>query len=354
MIYCTREDRRQHFPGLRLMLLSLSRQCDVTRLLVSDLESGGEFDQWAESCGVALEPIEPPQNQGWNIKPEVLLTALDRCKTRVTWIDADILLLGDLSPKLAALDETQLLAGQEHGWGQAPGGLHRARAWGLDAVRPMAFTVNTGVVSVTEHHRPLLETWRELLADERYQQVQKQYWADRPVHMLSDQEVLTALLSDRRFADVPITWLERSKDIVQAFGPSNFSIGDRLRYVCGKRPLATHAMGPVKPWTWQDQRGSKHERFSGLAARFSLYTHEARPYLKHLPEDERQWANHGLIGSLWNGLCLGSPALTDLPMAGFESIVRVAKSVLKIKRYRVEGIKESGTTTGAKQAADAA
>ena len=50
------------------------------------------------------------------------------------------------------------------------------------------------VVIAWPDHLPMLEAWRGLLADPRYIEAQAAPWHERPLHLLSDQEVLTALL----------------------------------------------------------------------------------------------------------------------------------------------------------------
>ncbi|MFP3786552.1 hypothetical protein, partial [Burkholderia sp. SIMBA_024] len=91
-------------------------------------------------------------------------------------------------------------------------------------------------------HRPLLEAWQGLLNDPRYRDAQTLHWRERPIHLVGDQELLSALLSCDRFADVPIRWLRCGRDIVQAFGPASFSAAERLKVAGGQRPLAVHSM----------------------------------------------------------------------------------------------------------------
>src|SRR5262249_42411418 len=147
----------------------------------------------------------------------------------VIWVDSDIVVHHDVITQLVDQSEEMLCATQETYWGQRQGGIERTVAWGLRPGRDMPFTINSGVLRVTAKHIQLLQAWQKLLGHPVYIRAQALPWQKRPLHMISDQEVLTALLGAEDFSHIPFALLERGVDIAQCFGPSGFTPWERIK-----------------------------------------------------------------------------------------------------------------------------
>ena len=193
---------------------------------------------------------------------------------------SDIIVTGDVLKALANLDPQTLVLTEEALWTPYgdPDGM-RARMWGFKVGRVLPFALNTGVIRVTRQHHRLMVRWRELLESEPYRAAQGRDWHSRPLHMISDQDVLTALLASEEFANVPLRFLLRGKDIVQYFGPYGYTLRERLIHLSGRRPAFIHSQGP-KPWLWDEEELQKAERtklpLRSLSRALALYARGAK------------------------------------------------------------------------------
>jgi hypothetical protein len=115
-----------------------------------------------------------------------------------------------------------LVATEEPFWGKAQGGWERATAWGLAPGRRLPATVNTSLLRVTDRHVALLEEWRRLLATPEYRAAQARPWSERRMHVMGDQDVLTALVASADFAHVPVRQLRRDIEVAHCFGPAGY------------------------------------------------------------------------------------------------------------------------------------
>jgi hypothetical protein len=218
-----------------------------------------------------LVPETGLAGKGWNAKPTVLLRRLDEGADEVLWLDADLLVTADVRPLFAGLGSDTLVVTEEVYWGELQGGLDRTLAWGLEPGTPLPRAVNTAVVRVTPHHVPLLRAWKALLDHPAYLDVQRRPFLERPLHMNSDQEVLTALLGSRPFQGAETKMLRRGVDIAQCFGPSGFTPAERMRGMGRGLPPFVHSMGS-KPW---DRTDVPSARWRGLANRLRRYYEQA-------------------------------------------------------------------------------
>ena len=134
----------------------------------------------------------------WNVKPYVLLEALAESDAEVWWLDSDIIVTRDFRPLSRGASAKTLLLTEEPRFTPADGagedGGLRAREWGLHPARLLPRVINTSVIRATRSHVPLLRRWSELLEHPEYLNAPHE-WAQRPAHLQSDQDVLTALLS---------------------------------------------------------------------------------------------------------------------------------------------------------------
>src|SRR5262249_26073640 len=111
-------------------------------------------------------------------------------------------------------------------------------------------TLNTAVIRVTTEHYSLLQKWAELLGSEQYQRWQHVEWTETampPVHLVGDQDVLTALLASVEYSQVPVRMLNRGKAIIQYFTLKGYTTAERIRNLFTGVPAFVHSQGP-KPW----------------------------------------------------------------------------------------------------------
>ena len=247
---------------------------------------------------------------------------------------SDIIVTADLMKTLAGIDHESLLLTEEALWTPYgdPDGM-RARMWGFKVGRVLPFALNTGVIRVTRQHYPLMIRWRELLELDEYRSAQRQDWHSRPLHMISDQDVLTALLASEEFAHVPLRVLMRGKDIVQYFGPYGYTLRERLVHLAGRRPAFIHSQG-AKPWLWtkrNPKRRSARNYLYDLYVELSPYTLTARKYRPALSEPSQWMAPHSLAGSAFRALGFWYAPLVGLPIAVLADLVRLTKPLFRAR-----------------------
>jgi hypothetical protein len=159
----------------------------------------------------------------------------------------------------------------------------------------------------------------------------------RPIHLLSDQEVLTALLGADQFTDLPIRYLRRGREILQLFGPGGYTPWERLHNLRNGLPPLIHAMGP-KPWDFPqvpDFWASPRTYYESACLQLSPYTEVARRYGDDLAEPHHWMEVQTWSGHLCRALSGGQPSLVGMPHAAFDSVVRWCKWLLGVSRYRI-------------------
>jgi len=347
-IVCVHEDRAEYLIGLKLTVLSLARHCPDLPVIVSCPHPPDSFRRWVATLPNAQLLADPNlAGLSWNVKPTILLQCLNEGHRDVIWIDADILINRDFRPRLAHLDDKTLVVTQEVYWGQEQGGSHRTVAWGFKPSRTLRATVNTGIVRVTPYHAELLKAWQTMLNHPAYRQAQQKPYYERPLHMLTDQEVLTALLGATEFSHIPVLMLERGVDIAQCFGPAGYTPAERLHNLrAGDLPALIHSMGR-KPWEralsprdiWRSgepllRRLRKYYDYIHLE--LSPYTSIARNYREQLGEEATWLEVKSTPARLFATLSAGHPTLQGFPLALFDAGVRYARRLLRIGRYRLD------------------
>jgi hypothetical protein len=262
------------------------------------------------------------------VKPALLLEALDAGEEEVIWLDADLIVTRDVRPLLRDLAPGHLMVAEEALWGNRNdrGGL-RSRAWGFEVGRELPFAINSCAVRVTSAHRPLLLEWARLLQTDAYRHAQARPWHRRPVHMLGDQDALTALLGSHRFRDVPLRILRRGEDILQAFGPSGFTLGERARVCLHGLPYFVHAQGP-KPWLAQDHA-------EGWASWLLRAYRDTSPYVLCAAAGagagmEPAWVKpRTRLGRVLRRIGFGRIWLTGLPLAALFDAARLVRALAR-------------------------
>lgn len=343
-VVCIHEDRLSHLVGLRLAVLSLQAHCPKLEIIVSCPNPPQSLFNWISGLtNIKLKSFPELGKVGWNIKPALLLKLLHSGYTNVIWLDSDVIVNGNILELIANYDADVLVATEEPYWGQLQGGSFRTTAWGLSFARAFDCTINTGVIRATSHHIILLEAWQTMLNHPIYLKVQSLPAFERPLHMVGDQEVLTALMCSTEFEDITVVLLERGRVIAQCFGAAGFTPLERLKNIVQfNAPALFHAMGE-KPWT-KDIRPPKllnkdqkilynlRRYYEYVTLELSPYTVIARKYQK--VESENTWMNtNSNLAKMCFFLGFGSPNLIGFPLAIIDSVTKFIRSHLKIGRY---------------------
>jgi hypothetical protein len=337
-VLCVAEDRRAHEPALQVLVASIAQTNPGLRVALFCPDPTDAFADWLRDYpAVTLRREGFGALGGWNVKPAALSRLLDEGAARPVWFDADMIAAGPLGGLLDNPGDTLLVA-EEALWGgeREDRDAMRARAWGLPVGRTLPHALNSCIVGVTAAHRPLLEAWAKLLGSETYQSAQKVRFVDRPIHLGSDQDVLTALLCSEPFATVPLRILRRGVDIVQYFGPLGFTVPERLRAMVRGLPPILHSQG-AKPWL--GERRSMVDR-PGVAPVLRAYA-DVSPYVLHA----RRLKVRSLSGEDWTrslsrgGAALravspGSVALAGLPVAAAMDLARFGRWIVGQIRRR--------------------
>jgi hypothetical protein len=235
-IVCLHEDRLGHFPGIQFAIASLRQYSPELPVALSFPNSSPEAEKWIEAQpGIQRIQIDGVSAKGWNIKPDLVLMLLDRGYGQVIWLDADIIVNGPILTEIASEDDSVLVSTEEPYWGQQQGNQLRTKAWGLTPFRTLSATVNTGVIRVTQEHRQLIRDWQTLLAHPTYLEMQKIPDMQRPIHMVGDQEVLTALLGGEKYGLTRVRLLRRGGEIAQCFGAGGFRVSERIANIFSRR-----------------------------------------------------------------------------------------------------------------------
>jgi hypothetical protein len=336
LLFCLAEDRPKEEVALRLLLLSLAEHCPGIPIRLTFPPASDDFREWVSRLqDVELRTTPLRGAHGWNVKPHALMDALDAGATSVVWVDSDIIVTHPFAHLFRDLADDVIAVCEETYWGQHQGGTHRTESWGLRAGRALPVTCNTGVIRVTPRHRAFLETWEGMLDDPHYRDVQTRPSLQRPIHMLSDQEVFTALIGAEAFASFPLRFIRRGREIIQNFGPSGYTPGDRARHLVTGLPPLVHAMG-VRPWHFEASPPFADRRrwYEALYAEVSPYAHVASRYRDDI--SDRAWLDRRTLpGRILRVVGLGHPALKSAPLALLDAAVRSGRRLLGIDRYEI-------------------
>lgn len=324
-VLCIADDRAWCEPGIRILIDSLSNHSPELGIELFYPPAGDDFRLWLNQYPrvrlnhFALEG----EWRGWNIKPELLMILLRAGYERVLWIDSDIVVASAVGPVLHDLAAQKLIIAEEalcasHYDGDAV----RARGWGLEVGRRVPFSLNTGVVGVTLAHLALLKRWHEVLCSDEYRAAMILPWDRRPLHFITDQEALTALLCSREFADIPLHILHRGKSIIQYFGSAGYTVRERLANLL-RPPVFIHSMGH-KAWLPLPDTVGLSAQLLSLYQELSPYRVAARRHRASLADD--RWLRpQSRLGRFMMGIGLAQTSLVGLPIALLNDAVRWVK-----------------------------
>lgn len=321
MLLCILDDRASMEPGICLLLASLRAHSPALAVRVYFEPMSALVDAAVAAHGRAErhpfprapETTGKPEASGWNVKPAILLGLLAEGHDEIVWIDSDVILAGDIGPLVAAPPETIVLTEEAIAGGYHDGDADRARLWGFPVGRRFPHTLNTCVLRVTQRHRALIEAWQGCLGTERYRTAAAAPAAERSPLILSDQDVLHALLCAEAHAGIPVRILKRGRDILQLYGLKGFTLRERARALWAGLPPILHAQGR-KPWLPTKGAGL-FLALMRVSLDVSPYTSVARRHRAAL-EGRDGWLRARTVpGRVLRWLGFGNPALTGLPLA---------------------------------------
>ena len=289
---CIYEDRPSDFVAVRVLLASLRDHAPGLTLDVTlPNASREECDAIARRFGATVRNDASGVGSKYDVKPGLLRRALERGADAAIWIDSDIVVARDFRPALADVPPHAIVVAEETLGVPYQGGTSRTEGVGLAVGRSLHATANTCVTRVTRAHLPLLTAWEALLRTADYRAAQDQPLAQRAVWYKGDQDLLTALLGSAEFADVPIHWLRRGRDVAHCFqlGGVGYNVLERLvNTVSRAQPIFAHSCGD-RPW--RPPQGA-----TTLHLETSPYTLIAARYEQALGEP-LAWARPQLVGS---------------------------------------------------------
>lgn len=326
MIVCVSEDRKSSETSLKLLLLSLAEHCRDIPVKLAYAAADEDFRAWLNACPqVSLVGAGGGSGGGWNVKPRALLALLESGHDDVVWLDSDLIVTRDFRAHFGALDDRTIVLTEEALFGTyADPDAMRARMWGFEVGRSFPFVANTAVIRVTRRHIPLLRAWDQLLNADIYRSAQRLPWSERPAHMFGDQDVISALLTSTGFAAVPVKFMMRGPDIIQYFGLSGYTCGERFSHLIGGRPAFVHSQ-VFKPWIkFLHARRAENLRdlVDALYLDLSPYTLAARRYRRSLPAGERWMEPHSILASVLRAVGFWHPPLVGAPIAALADLVR--------------------------------
>ncbi|MGF1512600.1 MAG: hypothetical protein ACFB5Z_02745 [Elainellaceae cyanobacterium] len=298
------EDRPEYEVGLKLLISSLSVYAANTAIDVHIFapKATPEFRRWLCDRPVDVHYEVPGSAAGFNVKPDVLLWALDQGYQQAIWLDDDIILTRSLPKALL---------------GQAPEVIVTAEIsrsfetracvvpWGFTLGRTFPINPSACCFRVTPFHRDLLQHWKKLVDSSEYRHWQSQPREQRPAHMVGSDAVLHALLGAETYQSIPVYMLRRGRDIAQCLIPSWYTPLHRLMSLVWGVPPLIHAIGR-KPWL---PDSSSYRIYQAL----SPYACAARQFQRQL--SNTTWLKIPQGWAVWHGLTRGHPALTSLPFA---------------------------------------
>jgi hypothetical protein len=277
-IYCLAEDRATEEIGLRLALLSLLRSCATAQAVVYRPNPSPAFRDWLarRAPQVRIIPEMPAGASSWNCKPHVLLPLLEAGYSEAIWLDSDLIVTRDPSDVFSGLGPDDVVGTEEPASSLNQGSALRAAGWGLPPGRSFPVTLNTCVLRVTPEHVPLLRRWRAMLEDPIYTAAQARPLWERPVHLMSDQDVLNALLGGEQFEHVPVRFLRGGVDVIHCGGALGYSLRQRVAGVFRRLPAFLHAIAS-KPWAvFTPEYQARHSRWFNFYRRL---LQETSPYV---------------------------------------------------------------------------
>jgi len=321
----TYEDRTSAVQGVEVLARSLLVHSPQMKIKVySPLES-------LRDLAVTLPNLEfiytdKLIGRGWNVKPTVLMWALEDNVKSVIWLDTDIVISGDIGNLCKKVKIGSIAVGQEFSSKSHIGGKIRAEGWNLKIGRLIPYHVNSGSVQVDISHKGLIAHWNRLLDSAEYQSYQHTP-GPRPPAFTGDQDALWALLVSEDFSTVPVHYFKVGSDMLIHCGARGFQIKDRMRNIIYSRPTFVHMLGKYKPWSFNtipskstDPNAYRH------AVCFELSPfHKACEVISQSMNHPDWMLRRTKTAKFWNAFFIGNVALRGLPMALISALASFKK-----------------------------
>lgn len=328
--FCVNEDRREYLVCLQVLLLSIRSKMPAANVHLFECESVCLLKPWLLEHDIKVT-IHPQAHsiRGWGIKPFLLRQLLDEGLPRVTWLDADMIMLRGIDRIIETSPDSELLVTQEPGC-SLENQAARALVWGDTPRRTFPSSLNSCVVKVSTQHRPLLDLWCDRIQQPLFQDAQKLPASTRPASLLSDQDILEGLLIGR-FAETPCSFLKINTQIIQEFWMHDYPLRARLKNAFSPQsPYLLHGQGP-KPWEVIPPLNKTPELRP--YRQVSAYAAGCRKFTRHLDPRHKSWlspdtpfARFSRIASVGNIHLEGCPLqFMDYSM----DKLRVLKSVIR-------------------------
>ncbi len=307
---CSYEDRRENFIGWKLLLMSLGRHSSGLKVCLFSRTFPEEFRSWVQRRAINVDLIELEESEllGWNVKPLVVEKMFAAGHQRVLWVDSDILITGDILPRLEAIPEASIAVTLENGTFDE----RRVTCHGMEVGRRFDGNLNTCLIHIHRHyHEELIASWKALLKGPAFLERQAMSNEERPIFCWSEQDVLAGLLCGkppRGFSSLELDLICLHREIIHVGSP--YRIKARLGSPFRSKPFFLHAQG-LKPWSISSEgKGTLRE----LQTKLSLYCHEARKYAVDLEEDPSWMLPFFPQERFLNALFLGNPHLRGIPL----------------------------------------
>lgn len=303
--FCTFENRRESWIGLKLLALSLERHCKAFVLCVGVLEDQPELSDWLRRHAPhAVQVPVPPFRDAWSIwsvKPRLMLQLFEQGYTDVTWLDADLIVLRDLAPLIDPLDDETILMAQELDYAFE---FNRPvmNAYAMEPRRELPGCVNTCVLRATTHHAALLEKLIACMDSPFFREQTNTPGPQRMIKWHYDQTIMEMLLTTGN-ADwattAPVKLIPAGSGVIQELGVTRYYLHDRLlNGLRLNRPWIVHCLG-MKPW----DRNPAARSVRAVSV-FSAFAEKYRDEV----EEPMPWANKsGANSRIGRLLSLGQP-----------------------------------------------
>ena len=303
--FCTFENRPDSWIGLKLLALSLERHCRDFTLCVGMVEGQEELAKWLRRRAPHVVQVPMPAFRDawsvWSVKPRLMLQLFEQGYTDVTWLDADLIILRDLAPLLAPLDDNTVLMARELDY---PFEFNRPvlEAYGLEPHRELAGGVNTCLMRMTPRHRPLLQELIRRMDAPFFREQTNLPPAQRMIKWHYDQTIMEMLLTcgdDSFTSSAAVELIPAGTGVIQELGATRYYLKDRLLNGLGlNRPWMVHCLG-LKPWDPQPRAQSVR-----TDSVFSTFAEQYRAEV----DEPMLWTNlGGWINRVSRVLSLGQP-----------------------------------------------
>jgi len=330
--YCAFEDRPDGLIGAKLLALSLERHCRDFKLYFGTTKEVPEFAAWCQRFAPHVELIRLPPFTHTTIKqvkPLALLHVLKLGITDVTWLDTDILVLRDLEPLLAPLDDDTVLVAQDmdYAFKSNPNLLNHYRR---KSYRELEYCVTTAILRVTARHKVLLEKLVDCLEDPFFLEQQALPPFERLEGFGYEQKIFEMLLTsenEEKMPVFPVRFIVEGSGIVQEMGVTTYGVRARLSNGLGlTKPWLVHLAG-IKSWNTKPQFRQYRSA--------SVYSAFAETYRDQMGEP-MDWPNSsGISSKIARALSVGQPHWVGLAHCFAGKTVRLLKTG-KLSRTRTE------------------